>query len=58
LIDCDSTNNGLDGGWSSKGYAYTSKYGMMSKADYPYTGVKRACQYNETNALFKNTGFV
>ena len=31
----------------------------MPKADYPYTGLKgAACLYDETKALFKNTGFV
>lgn len=59
LIDCDVTNNGCEGGWTSKGYAYTSKYGLMPKADYPYTGQKgAACLYDETKAVFKNTGFV
>ena len=59
LIDCDVTNNGCEGGWTSKGYAYSSKYGMMPKADYPYTGVKSAaCLYDETKAVFKNTGYV
>ena len=58
LIDCDVTNNGCQGGWSTKGYAYTSKYGLMNKVDYPYTGAKGACQYDETKAIFKNTGMV
>ena len=58
MIDCDITNNGCSGGWSSKGFAYTSKYGVMTKADYPYTGAKGACQYDETKAVFKNTGMV
>lgn len=32
---------------------------MMPKADYPYTGVKgSACLFDETKAVFKNTGFV
>lgn len=58
LIDCDLTNNGCAGGWSSKGYAYTSKYGLMSKSEYPYTGAKGSCQFDETKAVFKNTGMV
>ena len=61
MIDCDLTNNGCAGGWASKGYAYTSKYGLMSKADYAYTGAKGGCQFDETKAAassFRNTGFV
>ena len=58
MIDCDNANNGCAGGWPSKGFAYTSKYGLMSRADYPYTGVHGACQYDETKAVFKNIGMV
>jgi len=39
LIDCDSANSG----WPYKGFAYTSKYGLMSATDYPYTGKQGEC---------------
>jgi len=34
LLDCDTANNG----WAYKGFAYASKYGLMSESDYPFTG--------------------
>lgn len=56
LIDCDLANNG----WSHAGYAYTSKYGLMSAADYgAYTGKQAECAYDETKVVaFKNTDSV
>ncbi len=43
LIDCDITNSGTDGGWMNKAFAYTSKYGIMSKAEYPFSGQWGEC---------------
>ena len=57
LIDCDSANNGCQGGWAYKGFAYTSKYGLMSKSDYGQNSGKQGeCMFDETKATFKNTG--
>ena len=62
LIDCDLANNGCAGGWSYKGYAYTSKYGLMSKAEYGtgYSGKAGQCAFDETKTAgsFKNGGMV
>lgn len=60
MIDCDLTNNGCAGGWPHKGYAYTSKYGLMPKAAYgEYTGKQGQCMYDETKVTsFKNGGMV
>lgn len=62
LIDCDLTNNGCQGGWSYKGYAYTSKYGLMPASEYSstaYSGKQGECAYDETKATgFKNTDAV
>ena len=54
MIDCDTANNG----WAYKGFAYASKYGLMSESDYPFTGKQGECLYDETKASFKNTGMV
>lgn len=59
LIDCDSGNNGCDGGWAYKGFAYTSKYGLMPASEYAYSGKQGQCMYDETKVInFKNTGMV
>ncbi len=60
LIDCDTENDGCDGGWMYKGYTYTSKAGIMFYDDYPYKGHanQEKCLYNETRVAFKNGGMV
>ena len=56
LIDCDHTNAGLEGGWMHKAFAYTSKYGLMTSEDYPYTGKQAECMYDSEKVAFKNVG--
>lgn len=59
LIDCDLANNGCQGGWSYKGFAYTSKYGLMPKSEYGFSGKQGECMYDESKvSAFKNTGMV
>jgi len=58
LVDCDSTNNGCDGGWMFKGYKYTSKFGMMHKDSYPYISKEGKCKYDKDLVIFKNLGMV
>jgi hypothetical protein len=36
LLDCDKSNDGCDGGWMYKAYAYTSTHGLMDYEGYPY----------------------
>lgn len=58
LVDCDQTNFGCDGGWMYKAYSYVSKYGVMEKSNYPYTGKVGECMYDGEKAVFKNVGMV
>ena len=58
LIDCDTTNNGCDGGWMYKGYRYASKFGMMPKDNYPYIAKEGQCKYDKDLVIFKNVGMV
>lgn len=30
----------------------------MSKTEYPYTGVKGSCKFDDTKSVFKNTGMI
>ncbi len=42
-----------------KAYSYTSKFGLMSKQDYVYTGRESGkCQYQSEKVVFKNAGMV
>lgn len=60
LLDCDTNNDGCDGGWMYKAYKYTSQNGIMHYDDYPYKGKSNSdnCLYNETRVAFKNVGMV
>lgn len=42
----------------NKAFAYTSKYGIMTKADYPFTGKQGECLYNNEKIAYKNLGMV
>lgn len=59
LIDCDNVgNNGCNGGWSYKAFAYAAKHGLMSRSDYPLTGQQGQCLFDESKVAFKNTDMV
>jgi len=58
LIDCDSTCmgcNGCDNLYNA--LEYTSKDGIETLAQYPFTGSNGKCQYNSGDVVFKNTGY-
>lgn len=46
------------GGWTAKGLAYTSKYGLMAESDYPAAGKQGQCLFNESMVAVKNAGMV
>jgi C1A family cysteine protease len=49
MVDCATACNGCGGGWSSRALQYIqSAGGQMSRASYPYTGVKGSCKFSST----------
>lgn len=60
LLDCDTGNDGCEGGWMYKAYDYTRTHGMMLDKDYPYTvsANHSKCKYNQTKTIFNNVGMV
>lgn len=58
LLDCDKSNDGCDGGWMYKAYAYTSTHGLMDYDGYAYKGVAdhNKCLFDEKKVMFKNVG--
>jgi len=44
LIDCDTANNGCDGGVIDSGYSFIiSNKGIGSESDYPYRAQRTQC---------------
>lgn len=43
LIDCDSGNNGCDGGWFDSALDYIVRFGLASRNDYPYVARTGTC---------------
>jgi len=46
LLDCNTTSNGCNGGWSSRAMEYLRTSNAMWEKDYSYKGVQGKCNYN------------
>ena len=57
LVDCDSGNNGCNGGNSVNSYDYVSKNGVHYESIYPYTGNVETCKYSNSLPLNRITSF-
>jgi cathepsin F len=59
LIDCDTSNNGCNGGAIQYGFDYIKNAGgAVSELDYPYEAVKNSCRVNISKAVTKIAGFM
>jgi C1A family cysteine protease len=59
LVDCDTNDDGCNGGDPPNTYAWLlSGNGMMTEADYPYQGVGGQCQYNAAQANTHISGWM
>jgi len=57
LVDCDKVDQGCNGGLMEDAYKYLENDGLMTSADYPYTGKNDKCSYNKDNVSAKITGY-
>ena len=58
LVDCDTNNNGCNGGIFEPALRYAQNNGLEFESDYPYIEKKNPqCQYNQELAKTKIAGF-
>ena len=59
LIDCDTYENGCNGGSLENAFTWLKENGIMRDVDYPYKGYKSACKSNPTKYIdMKVTGYI
>ena len=61
MIDCDTSNNGCDGGYGYRAMLYVKEVGQITNSDYPYTsgnGKAGTCQAASFNPAVKVTNVV
>jgi len=58
IVDCDTTDQGCNGGWTYDAYQYVeSAGGQEPLSDYPYTAEGGTCQFNSGDVLAKISGW-
>jgi len=58
VVDCDTTDDGCDGGWPYNAYQYViSAGGQDSAASYPYTAQDGTCKFKSANIASKISGW-
>ena len=58
LVDCDLTNNGMEGGWMHKGFAHAAKQGLMTADQYLFNGKQGECVFDSDKVAVRTTGMV
>jgi len=58
IVDCDTTDDGCDGGWPYNAYQYIiSAGGQDTESTYPYTAEDGTCAFNPSNVAAKISGW-
>jgi len=58
IVDCDTTDQGCNGGWTYDAYQYVqSAGGLEPLSDYPYTAQDGSCAFNQQEVLAQITGW-
>jgi len=57
VVDCDTTDQGCNGGDLPTAFAYIQGAGMEPESDYPYTAEDGTCNYDQSDVVAKITGF-
>jgi len=56
IVDCDSQNEGCNGGFPETALEYTAQAGIEVEEDYPYTAKDGTCNHDESKAIKVNSG--
>jgi len=58
IVDCDTTDEGCNGGFPASAYDYVQKAGgLETEADYPYHAVDQQCHFSASNVYAKISNF-
>jgi len=57
LVDCDTSNNGCDGGMFPGAFEYIKTNGLEFDKDYPYKASVGTCRYSSSLATNRVTGY-
>jgi len=57
LLDCDTTNNGCNGGDLGLAMTYVQQTGVMADSVYPYQTAQGTCQFNQSQVAGSITSF-
>ncbi|KAF7234408.1 hypothetical protein EG68_11871 [Paragonimus skrjabini miyazakii] len=59
LVDCDTVDNGCNGGWPPSTYGEVKRLGgLQRQQDYPYVGVEQTCRMDKSKILAKIDGSI
>jgi C1A family cysteine protease len=57
LVDCDTSDQGCEGGLPSNAFQYTEKEGLETEEDYPYKNQDGKCHVEKSKTIKTNTGY-
>jgi C1A family cysteine protease len=57
MVDCDTSNNGCNGGDFNRAFNYIKNNGLMRDREYPYKALKQTCSINSTSLRKKILSF-
>jgi cathepsin F len=57
LVDCDTIDNGCNGGLMENTFTWLKTHGIMSDLDYPYEGYEGNCREDPSKYKMKISGF-
>jgi C1A family cysteine protease len=58
IVDCDTQDDGCDGGNMNTAMEYTASNGLELESDYPYTAEDGQCKFDKSKSDKVNSGYV